>query len=164
MITRCILAGSLVGAIITPALAQEAAGGPGALYETCFVRTYDPTYLENNPGQRVAAISVYFQNFADTLLAGVSYRLRYGPKYGFSGDCHDAIDGGFSCEACASDSCDVNGESFKIFWPGGDSIQLVNDSTGVVAENADGGRDYLRAGNENRVFVMQRGTLADCAW
>lgn len=161
MSSKRILSGAIVAAMmVSQAAAQEAS----TLYETCFVRAYDPGHLESHPGQRVAAMSVYFQNFADTLLAGVSYKLRYGAKYGFSGDCHDAIDGGFACESCINDSCEGGGEGFKIFWAGENRIRLVNDSTGVVAENAEGGRDYLRAGNENRVFILTRGTLADCAW
>jgi hypothetical protein len=137
---------------LSPTSAQDAE----SLYESCFVAA--------NPGERVTAISVYFQNFADTLLAGVSYTLRYGDKFGFSGDCHQEIEGGFLCEACTNDGCDTNGESFTILWSGGDSIELVNDSTGVVGENPAGGRDYLRAGGESSRFTLSRGSLSDCAW
>jgi hypothetical protein len=156
---RCSI-GAIAFALAGPAAAQDSA----SLYNTCFARTYDAAHLASHPEQRVAAITVYFQNFADTLLAAVSYTLRYGPKYGFSGDCHQSIGGGFVCQACATDSCSAEGESFKIFWSGGDSLELVNDTTGVVGENPDGGRDYLRAGGEPEAFIMRRGSSADCAW
>jgi hypothetical protein len=146
--------------VAVPAAAQNAE----SLYETCFVRAYDGAHMAAHPGQRVTAISVYFQNFADTLLAGISYTLRYGDKFGFSGDCHEKIEGGFQCHACTNDSCDTDGESFKILWTGGDSIELVNDSTGVVGENPEGGRDYLRAGGASSRFTLDRGSLSDCAW
>ena len=106
--------------LAVPAAAQDAS----SLYESCFVRIYDPSHLQAHPGQRVQTINVYFQNFADTLLASVTYTLRFGAKFGFSGECQDAIEGGFLCRACANDSCEANGESFKILWSGGDSIEL----------------------------------------
>jgi hypothetical protein len=154
-----------IGAIaLALAAGPAAAHDPASLYDACFARTYDAAHLARHPEQRVSAITVYFQNFADTLLAAVSYTLRYGPRFGFSGDCHEGIEGGFVCQACASDSCANEGESFRILWPGGDSIELLNDTTGVVGENPDGGRDYLRAGGEPEAFVMRRGSSADCAW
>jgi hypothetical protein len=143
-----------------PTVAQDSA----ALVDTCFARTYDAAHLARHPHQRVAAISVAFQTFEDSLLAGVIYKLRFGPRFSFSGDCYRPAEGGFLCEACGNDSCEGNGESFKILWSGGDEVQLVNDTTGLFAENAEGGRDRLAPGGEHRLFALKRAPAEECAW
>ena len=143
-----------------PVAAQEAS----ALYGACFARTYDAKHLAAHRGQRVSAISVLFQGFEDSLLAAVSYRLRSGPKFGFSGDCHVVIEGGYFCQSCGNDVCEGTGETFKILWSGGETVQLVNDTTGVLAKNAEGGRDYLRSGGEHGVFLLNRAAPDACNW
>jgi hypothetical protein len=158
-------AGIFVVVAATVSAASAAAQDRAQLFGSCFVRLYDRAHMASHPGQRVAAISVQFQSFEDSLLAGLSYKLRYGPKFGVSGDCYRDIEGGFLCDACGStDSCQGNGETFKILWAGGDTIRLVNDATGIVAENADGGRDRLEPGGEHGEFLLQRGTPDECAW
>jgi hypothetical protein len=142
--------------------APAGAAEPGQLYDTCFVRVYDAKHLALHPGQRVAAIRVLFQGFADDLLASVSYSLRHGGDFGFSGDCHERIEGGFFCRACSNDSCDAGAESFRILWEGGEEVTLANDMTGVVGENAAGGRDYLQARGEHAAFVLRRGAIERC--
>jgi hypothetical protein len=117
-----------------------------------------------HPGQRVTDIAVHFQGFEDSLLANVGYTLRFGIRFRFSGDCYDRIDDGFLCRACTNDICEGSGETFKILPSGNDTIKLVNDTTGVMGENADGGRDYLIAGGEHGVFVLQRAGPEACAW
>jgi hypothetical protein len=155
------LASALSIGTIGPTVAQDSA----ALAHTCFTRTYDAAHLAAHPGQRIAAIAVAFQGFEDSLLASVVYTLRYGPKFGFSGDCYRPAEGGYLCQACGTtDSCQGNGESFKILWSGNDEVQLVNDTTGLFAENADGGRDRLAAGGEHRLFVLKRAPAEECAW
>lgn len=158
VMARCSIA-VLMWLAAPPVAAQDA----GSLAESCFVQTYDQAELEAHPELRVKTINVYFQDLAGTLLASVTYTLRFGAKFGFSGDC-EQTGGGFVCRACANDSCARDSQSFRILWPGGESIELVNDETGIVAENADGGRDYLLAGGGGNSFVMMRGPLAECAW
>jgi hypothetical protein len=155
------LASALSIGTVGPTVAQHSA----ALIDTCFSRTYDAAHLARHPAQRVAAISVAFQTFEDSLLAGVMYKLRFGPTFSFSGDCYTAIEGGFLCQACGTtDSCQGSGESFKILWSGGDEVQLVNDTSGLFAENAEGGRDRLAPGGEHRLFALKRAPAEECAW
>ena len=135
-----------------------------ALYDTCFSRTYDAAHLAaaSRPARHRDVRAV--PDFEDDLLASVVYTLRYGTKFGFSGACYVKIEGGFRCDACVNDSCESSGEKFKVLWSGGDSVRLVNDETGMLAENAEGGRDYLAAGGEHGEFVLRRGSAEDCAW
>jgi hypothetical protein len=154
-LVRAALAASVV-----PAVSEDAA----ALYDKCFSRTYDAAHLARHPGQRVSAISVQFQEFEGDLLASVIYKLRFGTKFGFSGACYVKIEGGYACDACVNDSCESNGEKFRILWSGGDTVKLVNDETGMLAKNAEGGRDYLAAGGEHAAFVLRRGAADNCAW
>ena len=145
---------------VTPAAAQDKA----ALFGTCFVQRYDAAHLARHRGQRVSAIAVQFQGLEDSLLASVTYGLRYGTKFGFSGECRTAIEGGFSCQACGSGRCEGRGETFKILWSGGDSLQLVNHSTGFFAENAAGGRQRIGPGGEHGSFELRRVPSEDCRW
>jgi hypothetical protein len=154
----------LAGVALAASAIGAAAEDPKTLYDQCFTRTYDAAHLAAHPGQRVVAMSVQFQQFEDDLLASVVYTLRYGTKFGFSGACYVKVEGGFSCDACVNDSCESRGEKFKILWAGGDTVRLVNDSTGMLAENQQGGRDYLAAGGEHGEFVLHRAAPADCRW
>jgi len=157
---RAILAGSVLAA----SGGEAASPDVSALYHTCFARTYSATHLAAHPGQRVSAIAVNFQVFGDDLLASVIYTLKYGTRFGFSGACYVKIDGGFQCEGCVTDNCETGGEKFKILWSGGDTVRLVNDSTGMLAKNVEGGRDYLAADGEHREFLLRRGSTDDCEW
>jgi hypothetical protein len=106
------------------------------------------------------------------LPAGLVVSMRVGPAaaeapadlFGFSGACSVKIEDGFACDACVNDSCGPSGEKFKILWSGGDTVKLVNDETGMLAENTQGGRDYLAAGGEHAEFALRRGSAKDCAW
>jgi hypothetical protein len=151
-------------AALTASVTQAASQDASALYDTCFARTYDAAHLAAHPGQRLTAISVNFQVFEDDLLASVIYTLRYGTKFGFSGACYVKIEGGFLCDACVNDSCETSGEHFVVLWSGGDSVKLVNDLTGMLAKNAEGGRDYLPAGGEHGEFALRRAAPEACAW
>src|SRR5262249_8147635 len=133
------------------------------LYDTCFAKHYSAPELAAHPGQRVSAISVLFQSFQGDLLASVVYTVRYGTKFGFGGACSVKIEGGFQCDACVNETCGSNDERFKVLWSGGDTIRLVNDETGMLAKNAQGGRDYLSARGDAREFVLRRGALSACA-
>ncbi len=144
---------------------EGAAQDMAALAGACFARSYDAGHLAAHPRQRVAAISASFQTFEDSLLAGVIYKLRYGPKFSLSSDCSKETEGGWVCEACGgNDSCEGNGEAFKILWSGGDEVHLVNDMTGLFEENPDGGLDRLAPSGEHRLFVLKRAAAEDCAW
>jgi hypothetical protein len=155
-----VLAGLAFAASPLDAAAQDAS----ALYGQCFTRNYDAAHLAAHPGQRVTAISAQFQEFEGDLLASIIYTLRFGTKFGFSGACYVKIDGGYSCDACVGDSCQSRGEKVKILWSGGDTVRLVNDSTGMLAENQQGGRDYLAAGGEHGEFLLRRSAPEDCRW
>jgi hypothetical protein len=157
---RAILAGGVLAASAGSGAAQNGSD----LYDTCFARDYGPVHLAAHPGQRVSSISVQFLSFEDDLLATVIYTLKFGTRFGFSGACYVRIEGGWQCQGCANDSCEANGEEFKIYWPGGDTVTLVNDTTGMLAGNAEGGRDYLASDGEHRAFLMRRAAAQDCAW
>jgi len=135
-----------------------------SLYGECFAQEYSRSHLATHPGQRVAAMAVQFQGFENNLLASVFYSLRYGPGFGLSADCYVRIEGGFACTACTMDSFEVSAETFKLLWSGEDSVQIVNDTTGVLAENAAGGRDYLRAGGGDSLFMLPKAAAGTCGW
>ena len=165
---RCSTTSGLSGVALALLAALGSAPAAGqdrtALYGTCFAQRYDPAYLARDRGQRVSAIAVQFQGFEDSLLASVTYALRYGTKFGFSGECRTPIEGGFLCEACGSDVCEGTGETFKVLWSGGDSLTIVNDSTGFFARNAAGGRDRVAPGGAHAAFELKRVAAEDCAW
>ena len=154
----------LAGGVLCASAGYPAEPDASALYGKCFSRTYDAAHLAQHPGQRVTAMSVQFQEFEDDLLVSVVYTLRYGTKFGFSGACYTKVEGGVRCDACVNDSCESSGERFKILWSGADSVRLVNDETGMLAKNAEGGRDYLAADGEHGEFLLRPGTAEDCAW
>ena len=135
-----------------------------SLYGKCFAQSFAQPHLALHPGQRVAAMAVQFQGFEGNLLASVFYSLRYGPGFGLSADCYVRIEGGLACTACTMDSCEAGGESFKLYWSGEDIVQIVNDTTGMLAENPDGGRDYLRAGGGDSLFVLPKAAAGTCGW
>ena len=161
---RMIPAAGALSAAIIAAIPQAQAQDQSTLVGTCFSRAYSPEHLADNPGQRVSDISVQFQGFEGSLLASVIYTLRFGTRFGFGADCYEKIEGGFLCRACAGDSCQSSGETFKILFGDEGAIRLVNDSTGMVAENPDGGRDYLRSDGEHGEFILYRGLPESCAW
>lgn len=145
-----------------PAHAQDAA----ALYDTCFVRTYDAAHMAARPGQRVVRVQAFFQEYEGSLWAAVYYTtLPEGGKFGLSGDCGEETAGGFLCRVCANDSCDHSGEMFRIGWPGGASLDLINDATGVTGVSAQDLRDKLAPGGEHTTFRLERASdPTDCDW
>jgi hypothetical protein len=162
---RSHVAGGVLAAVaLAGSVASAAPEDLSVLYDKCFTRAYDAAHLAGHPGQRVTKMSVQFQEFEGDLLASVIYTLRYGTKFGFSGACYVKIEGGYSCDACVNDTCESNGEKFKILWSGGETIRLVNEETGMLAKNAEGGRDYLSAGGEHGEFILRRGRAEDCSW
>jgi hypothetical protein len=129
------------------------------------MRIYDPAHMQSHPGQRAVQIQAAFQEYEENLWAGVYYTLASGKRYGLSGDCYEKIDGGFLCRVCANDSCDQTGESFKILWSGGATVDFVNDTTGLTGQDSAGEADRLEAGGENGVFRLDQ--LSDpsaCDW
>lgn len=152
---RAALAGAALGTAIEGGAALESS----ALYNSCFTSGDSG----GEPGGRVSAMSVAFQGLDDQLLASVVYRLRYGTRFGFSGDCMVMVDGGFLCNACSND-CATSSEHFQILWSGGDRLRLMNDLTGVLGVNPEGGRDYLVARGPDVAFDLRRGAPADCEW
>lgn len=131
------------------------------LFDTCFTRTYDEA--GSQAGGRVSAMSVAFHSVDDQLLASVVYTLRYGTRFGFSGGCLVKVDGGFLCDACTND-CATSSEHFEILWSGGDRVRLVNDLTGVLGTNPQGGRDYLMARGSEEEFELRRSSAHACEW
>jgi hypothetical protein len=149
-----IVAGMVAGA-------ASAADTP-SLADTCFTASYDADHLATHPGQRVAKISANFQEFDKSLLISVIYKLRFGTAFGFSGACYTKTKVGFLCEACVNDNCQTSGGQFEVRWPGGDTVRIVNDLTGLLAKNAAGGRDYLAAGGADSEFVLRRASSNAC--
>jgi hypothetical protein len=141
-----------------------AAEDVSSLYGSCLARAYDRPYLAAHPAQRVAAISVQFHGFNGALLASVAWRLRYGTKFGLSSDCNLIVEGGFICTGCTNGECRSGGETFTIGWEGGDSLNIRNEATGMLAGNGAGGRDYLISFGEHSAFALERGSAGDCAW
>ncbi len=155
----------LVAALLPQAALAAVAGNEAGLYGSCFARTYDGHYLAAHPGQRVAAIAVQFHGLDGALLASVAYRLRYGTKFAFSSDCHGSAEAGFVCTGCTNGDCRIDqGEVFSIAWLEADSLELVNDATGLLGGNPAGGRDYVIPLGEQSAFELRRGDPADCAW
>jgi hypothetical protein len=131
---------------------------------TCFSRADDTANLRENSGFRVRAVSVRLQEFQGGLLAGVSYRLRYGPEFGLSGDCSKSAEGDYQCTSCPGQSCKDDSETFRIVLYDDDTLQLVGEKPGLVAKNPQGGRDRLRLASEPPAFVLQRAASGDdCA-
>jgi hypothetical protein len=149
---------------VAPALAHAQDGS--TLYDTCFVRTYDAAHMQAHPDQRVVEMQAFFQEYEDGLWAGIYYTvLPSGTKFALSGDCSGAAEGGFLCHVCANDLCDRTGETFKVIWAGGDTLDIVNDATGVTGQDAGGARDDLEPGGEHGRFQLDR--AADptaCDW
>ena len=135
------------------------------LADACFARTYDTAHLAKHPRQKVTAISVEFIEFEDSVVARLGFTLReFAGDFGYSGDCYRDIKGGASCEGCAGDSCESNGESFKILLKGSDSIEVVNDTTGLtLADAADlPATVRLAADEEHKVFSLTRVDRSVC--
>jgi hypothetical protein len=154
---------ALGGAALVAGTGGGSALEPSQLYDTCFSRSYAPGDLAAHPGRRVSAMSVAFHAFDQQLLASVIYTLRYGTRFGFSGECLVKVDGGYLCDACAND-CATSSEHFTILWSGGDRVTLVNDLTGMLAKNREGGSDYLMAGGGDAEFQLRRGSSKACEW
>jgi hypothetical protein len=75
------------------------------------------------------------------------------------------VAGGFLCHVCANDLCDRTGETFKVMWTGGDTIDIVNDTTGVTGQDAEGERERLEAGGEHASFRLDRAAdPSACDW
>lgn len=163
-LTAAVIATSLAAlvAAAVPAYAQDASG----LYDACFVRTYDTEHMKSHPGQRIVEVQAFFQEYEGSLWTAVYYTtLPGGRKFGLSGDCAEAVAGGFLCRVCANDSCDHTGETFKILWPGGASLDLVNDATGVTGVDVAGVRDKLPPGGDDGIFRLERASdPAACDW
>jgi len=107
------------------------------LMGTCFARAYDAAYLASHGDQQFAAIKIGFSDFNDTALARIDLttRDRITVLYYFA-NCAADIAGGVVCQGCAGDSCEPNGETFKIEMRGEDRIAFINGATGITAKTA----------------------------
>lgn len=154
---RCAALACVIAAgCVTPALAAGSPPpAPDALYGACFAEAGGPI----GNARRTAAVYLQFQGLDGGLLAGVVYKLRYGPTFGFSGDCSASVDGGFVCRACTGEVCGDRADSFAILWSGGGSVRLVSRGGGVLAENFDGGRDRFASGT----YVLTRVAPETCS-
>ena len=76
------------------------------------------------------------------------------------------IEGGFLCDVCANDSCEPDGETFKVLWSGrATACDLVNDTTGVAgAGRRAAAATASTAGGEHGVVPARRAgaTSEDC--
>jgi hypothetical protein len=154
--SHCIAFAGLVAALcVTPVLAASKTALPAldSLYDTCFAE------VGAAAGRRAKAVYLQFQSLDGGLLAGVVYQLRYGPTFGFSGDCSASVDGGFVCNACTGGTCGDRADSFAILWSGGGSLRLVSRGGGVLAENFEGGRDRFASGT----YVLTRVAPETCS-
>lgn len=131
-------------------------------YESCFVRSYDAAHLAKHPGQRVSAMQVEILQWEDNAYARITYALRGGANFRTGGDCYDAIAGGYLCHRCKDESCDTGEQNFKLMLKSKDAIQIVNDTTGLTAENEGGGIDNLEAGGEHGAFALARTAFSVC--
>lgn len=136
---------------------------PKALDGTCFVRDAANVLWSAEAGDRVRAVTVRFQEFQGGLLAGVSYKLRYGPEFGFSGDCSKAVGGGFECKVCPDAACRSDQDAFSIVVSGADTLRLVGDKAGVRAQNPQGGRDRLRLAADQPSLELRRVAAEACS-
>jgi hypothetical protein len=156
--SHCVaLAGLIAALCVAPALAasKTALPAPDTLYGTCFAEVGSAAASS----RRAKAVYLQFQGLDGGLLAGVVYQLRYGPTFGFSGDCFASADGGFVCRACAGEVCGDSADSFAILWSGGGSLRLVSRGGGALAENFEGGRDRFASGT----YVLTRVAPETCS-
>ena len=157
----------VAAAALLASAGARAADGVSSLSDQCFAREYDAAHLAKHPDQAVNWIAVDFIGYEDSTVARLRFTTRQDPEvaYFYSADCGSAIAGGAHCGGCANDSCEDNGEAFKILLHGKDAIELVNDETGITAVNGeeDNPRQYkLAPGGEHRVFVLERGNASGC--
>jgi hypothetical protein len=163
---RTILLGRVAGLFLASGMLAATcppAEDAKALDGACFSRADDTAGLRENPGYRVRAVSVHLQEFQGGLLAGVSYRLRYGPEFGFSGDCSKTAEGSYRCTSCPGQSCKDEQDIFSIVLYDDNTLQLVGEKPSLIAKNPQGGRDRLRLANEPPAFVLERAASPDCA-
>jgi hypothetical protein len=156
--SHCVVFAGLIAAFcVTPAVAasKSALPAPDALYGACFAEIGRAAESR----RRTKAVYLQFQGLDGGLLAGVVYQLRYGPTFGFSGDCSTPVDGGFVCSACTGQACGDRADSFAVLWSGGDNVRLVSRGRGVLAENFNGGRDRFARGT----YVLKRVAPETCS-
>ena len=136
------------------------------LIGTCFARAYDAAYLASLRDQQFAAIKIGFSDFNDTALARIDLttRTRAAVLYCFA-NCSREVPGGVICQGCAGDSCEPNGETFKIELRGEDRIEFINGATGITAKSAGDSTQTLKleARGEYRAFVLERIDNSNCS-
>lgn len=158
----------LFAAMVLLAAGTGAVAGPTELYDRCFARTYDEAHLAAHSGQDVTAINIWLTDFEDDLFAGISLTKRGSDDpFVYSGTCFRAVAGGFSCDGCKGDSCEWNGETFRILVRGEDGIDFVVDETGVTTMHYDGeaGTEApykLGPGGEHGVLTLSAAPESAC--
>jgi hypothetical protein len=151
-----------------------AAPGKDAKTYACFVRTYDPAHLAAHPKQKVAAMKLLVtseymiddsrQHFSFRL--GLKYRHRTG-NFDSSGDCaHASISEGTKGQprvSCSVD-CDGGGISFGL-TPDNKSAMLYVERVRIWRgkDPDEEASSSLVGGADDRVFRLDRTTLANCA-
>jgi hypothetical protein len=106
-------------------------------------------------------LSVGLQEFRGFALASVLLPARYGPSSAFRAIA--PLRKAVLSAICGSDRCTDSTQTFRIGWSGGDTLELINDATGLFAENPAGGRDRLAAGGPHGRFSLTRAANDICA-
>ena len=162
MSRRVLLAASAALSLVA---AEARADAVHDLMGTCFARAYDAAYLASHGDQQFAAIKIGFSDFNDTALARIDLttRDRVSVLYYFA-NCAADIPGGVACQGCAGESCEPNGETFKIEMRGEDRIAFINGATGITAKTAGDLTQTVKLPprGEYRTFVLERIDNANC--
>jgi hypothetical protein len=131
-------------------------------YESCFIRSYDAAHLAKHPGQRVSAVQAEIIEWEANPFVRITYAVKGGANYRLAGDCYDEIAGGYLCHLCKDESCETGEQTFKILLKEKDSIDIINDTTGLTGEDESGATDELPSGGEHGAFALARTAYSVC--
>jgi hypothetical protein len=131
-------------------------------YESCFIRSYDAAHLARHPGQRVSAVQAEIIEWEANPFVRITYAVKGGANYRLAGDCYDEIAGGYLCHLCKDDGCETGEQTFKVLLKDKDSIDIVNDTTGLTGEDESGATDELPSGGEHGAFALARTAYSVC--
>jgi hypothetical protein len=138
-----------------------------SLMGQCFARDFDEAYLAEHPNQKLKTMKIGFTEFeGDSALARIDL-VTHAPfsVFYYFARCSRDVSSGMICEGCSGESCDVNGETFRIGSTSRDDrIEFVNTTTGITAKGLAGAwSDFrLAAVNPYRVIALDRVDASFC--
>jgi hypothetical protein len=139
----------------------------------CFTRVYDAAHLSSHPRQKVAGMMVLFsdnraaEEGSAALSFKVGFKMRGGAKFDNGGDCSHAgaeETGASSAKVFCSIDCDGGGLDVEISADN-KSLRVGLDGISVYPAGAspdEDNRTGLPTGSDDKVFRLERASLADC--